>query len=86
MLTQLKLIFELLPIVIQAIRSVEALFPESGKGPIKKALITGIAETVESIYGATSEIIPVLEKMIPVIVNVFNRFGVFSTSNSSATK
>lgn len=82
MLAQLKLILEILPIVVQAIRSVEALFPDSGKGPVKSELLFASAKLVEEVYGKSIELIPIIEKLVPIVVSIFNRFGIFKTAES----
>lgn len=77
----IKLVLTLLPLLIDAIKAVEAVFPESGKGAVKLALVR---DAVEAAYGPTlsavatfEEAWPALEKTITSIVATFNATGLF---------
>ena len=75
-----KLVVQLLPLLIEAIKSIEATIPGTGRGEMKLALIRSALESsseaagmldFESIWGVAS-------KLISGIVNIFNSTGVFS--------
>lgn len=73
-LATLKIIIDLLPLLIQAVRAVEEAIPGQGKGEVKLAAVRGIMESVDA--GAGS-IWPAVEKAISAIVGAFNKAGVF---------
>ncbi len=78
----LKLIIGLFPMLIQAIKAVEAAIPEAGKGSEKLELIKN---AVQAAYEASTSVAsnfevlwPALSKTINSIVNAFNKTGVFT--------
>lgn len=74
MLSNIKLILSLIPLIIELIKSIEAAFPESGKGQEKLKLVKNI------LIEANSEINnfwPTIEKIISHVVNFCNITGVF---------
>lgn len=83
-LSIIKLILELLPSIITAIKGIEVLLPENGEGATKLELIR---VTLENTYGTASGLTvqfenlwPVLKSVISGIVGVFNKSGVFLSS------
>lgn len=74
MLETIKLILSLLPIIIQAVRQLEELFPESDRGAMKLDLIR---RTIQNVYDISDNTLPLIEKMVNTIVDVFNKFGIF---------
>jgi hypothetical protein len=77
----IQLLVQLLPILIEAIKAVEAALPEKGQGQAKAAMIRG---TVESAFAAVQnaqvnfeDVWPAIQKMIDVIVATFNTTGIF---------
>jgi hypothetical protein len=74
MLETIKLILSLLPLVIQAVRQLEELFPESDRGAMKLDLIR---RTIQNVYDISDNTLPLIEKMVNTIVDVFNKFGIF---------
>lgn len=82
--TIIKSVLSLLPIVIDAIKAIEAAFPEGTKGHIKLDIVKS---TVESAYSVATDVVapfesiwPVLSGMITAIVTAFNASGLFKTS------
>ena len=77
----LRAIVELLPLVIQIIKQVEAEIPGQGKGEAKLAAVRAILEGAYSIASdlgvALSDLWPALEKTISGIVGAFNTAGIF---------
>lgn len=65
---------KLLPVLIQIMKSIEEAIPGQSKGEAKLAAVRGIMETVD---GAVAELWPTVEKVIGVLVKVFNSTGVF---------
>jgi hypothetical protein len=64
----------LLPALIEAIKCVEAAIPGQGKGEQKLAVIRGVLETVA---GESNEMLPLIEKLVAKIVDIFNFTGAF---------
>lgn len=70
----LKLIITYLPMIIELIKTVEKLIPESGKGKEKLAYVRNIIETASpDLMNAWESI----EKIIGISVSMFNTLGVF---------
>lgn len=67
-------IAKLLPVLIEIIKAMEAAIPGSSKGEAKLAAVREILETVDATVG---QLWPTIEKVIGVIVKVFNTTGVF---------
>jgi len=67
-------IVKLIPALIELIKEIETVIPQGGQGQAKLVAIRGI---MESSYGGLSDIWPSLEKVIAVLVNLFNTSGVF---------
>lgn len=74
MLETIKLVLSLLPIIIQAVRQLEELFPESDRGAMKLDLIR---RTIQNVYDISDNTLPLIEKMVNTIVDIFNKFGIF---------
>lgn len=74
MLETIKIILSLLPIIIDVIKQLESIFPESGKGTMKFDLII---KSIQAVYETSDKTMGIIEKMIPTIVDIFNKFGVF---------
>lgn len=74
-----KIVLQLLPAIITAIKAVEEVLPESGKGAEKLMLIRGI---IESVSAESKAIWPCLESTISTIVDWFNKVGIFKTASA----
>ncbi|MCL2829445.1 MAG: hypothetical protein FWD77_01755 [Betaproteobacteria bacterium] len=76
-----KTLLLILPSLIEAIRAVENLFPESGQGAAKlamvRAMISAAWERATDITGLFESAWPSIESAINGIVSVFNSFGWF---------
>lgn len=70
-------ILSLVPALIEVIKAVEAMFPQSGAGKEKLALVREIM--VEAYVGIT-EMWPTIEAIIAKIVAMANRLGEFKKS------
>jgi hypothetical protein len=68
------MILALVPALIEAIKAIEEAIPGQGKGEAKLAAIRGI---IEASYEHASNIMPVVERVIKVLVDTFNAVGVF---------
>jgi len=80
-LTAARLIISLMPMLIAAIKSAEEIFPESGNGATKLALVRGM---IESAYATASdtestfdEIWPAIKRAVDSIVAALNGAKVF---------
>lgn len=68
------MIVQLVPAVIQLMKSIEEAIPGQGQGAAKIAAVRQILEvTVDSF----NQVWPALEKVIAALVSVFNATGVF---------
>lgn len=74
MLETVKIILNLLPLVIQVVQQLEALFPEGGQGKMKFELVV---KSIQSVYDVSDKTLPIIEKMIDDVVSILNQFGVF---------
>jgi hypothetical protein len=72
-----KIVLFLIPALIDAIKAIEEAIPGQGKGEQK---LSAIREIVETVYGQVFSLWPTLEKVIGVLVGVFNKTGVFNTT------
>jgi hypothetical protein len=70
----IKIILSILPAIIQVVKQLEGLFPESGQGQMKLQLVI---KSLEQVTGFSTELAPIVEKIISAVVAVFNSFGVF---------
>jgi hypothetical protein len=77
----LKLILQLFPLIIEAIKAVEAAIPSNGKGQEKLELIKGIVQTSyessNKLVGSFEQLWPALSGVIKSIVTAFNATGIF---------
>jgi hypothetical protein len=74
-----KAVFSLLPVIIDAIKALEAAIPAEKMGAEKLNVIRGI---IESIDAGASAVWPYLEKAVNIVVAVFNKLGVFKTTTT----
>lgn len=75
MLETIRLTLSLLPAIIRAVKEIEEVFPESGMGSVKLRLIR---EVLESTVDGISTIWPTIQRIIALVVKVFNESEVFS--------
>lgn len=80
-LTIVKVVLELVPLVVNTIKTIEGAIGESGKGAEKLAMLRGIVESAyNSAKDATvkfEQIWPALESIVKTVVGTFNAIGVF---------
>lgn len=74
MIETIRLILQLLPAVIRAVKEIEELFPEAGMGPMKLALVR---EALVAVSDTAGDMLPLIEKLISAVVRVFNELGIF---------
>ena len=72
----LLLVAQIVPALIGLIKSIEEALPEAGFGKDKLAAVRKI---IEATFEGASEIWPTLEKVISVLVALFNKTGVFKS-------
>lgn len=73
-------IVQLIPALIALVKEIEKVIPQGGHGQAKLAAVRQI---IEAAYGGLSEIWPVIEKVVTVLVGLFNSTGVFQKSNEN---
>lgn len=82
-LTLIRVVLSLLPLVIDAVKAIEAAFPTSGQGNQKLGLIRSVLQSAyESGTGALAsfdDIWPVLQKTVGAVVTFFNEVGAFKS-------
>ena len=71
-MNQIIAILQIIPMLIQVIKAVEEAIPFSGKGKEKLDAVINIVDSM----GELAKQIP-LEKIISILVNLFNITGVF---------
>lgn len=64
----------LIPAIIKAAQAIEEALPMSGAG---KEKADAIIQIVEATGGGVQEMLPIIQKMISIIVTLFNKLGVF---------
>jgi len=76
-----KLILSIFPLIINAVKTVEAVVPQQGKGMEKLELIRSMLEAAyqssNQVYGAFEQVWPVLKGTVDSIVKLFNSTGLF---------
>lgn len=85
MLSKLRAVvawLELVPILIGAIRAIEAAIPENGQGAAKLAAlrlaIQAGYDSVQDVLGAFDDVWPRIEALVRSLVEKFNASGLFS--------
>lgn len=80
-LNLLKSAVALLPILIDAIKAVEAAVPQTGQGPAKLDAVKAILQSAYALAGAVmpafDKLWPMLAGMASALVALFNKAGVF---------
>jgi len=78
----IKIIAQLLPTIIEAIKAIEAAVPASGQGAQKLALVRELIEAAfEAVQDAGvtfSEVWPAIARLIAKLVGLFNSTGIFT--------
>ena len=78
----IKIVAQLLPAIIEAIKAIEAAIPQSGQGAQKLALVRELIEAAfEAVQDAGvtfAEVWPAVQRLIAKIVGVFNSTGIFA--------
>ena len=79
-ITILKLVVQLLPIILDAIKAAEAAIPQSGMGAAKLSFVKELLSSTADISKEVDEkdYTNALEKTIMLAVKLFNTTGVFS--------
>ena len=76
-----KIILSLLPLILDAVKAIEAALPQSGQGAQKLALIRTTLQAAFDVAGnavaSFEQVWPALEKTIGAVVGLFNSAGVF---------
>ena len=72
---KIVMIVKLLPVIIEVIKAIEASIPGQGKGEQKLAAVREILELADS---NIVQFWPTVEKVIGVLVKMFNNTGEFA--------
>lgn len=71
----------MLPLIIDAIKTIEAAIPGEGKGEAKLAAVRGILESAYNIsndtLGKFDDLWPAIASVIGILVQAFNKTGTF---------
>lgn len=67
-------ILQLIPSIIKVIQAIEEALPQAGIGAEKLA---AIRQMLEVTYQGITDVWPILEKVISILVDLFNKTGVF---------
>jgi hypothetical protein len=71
----IKLVLALLPLVVEAVKEIEKLFPHSGMGPVKKAMALQMIEKADpASYKQTAV---ALDNIVDKTVSILNASGEF---------
>lgn len=77
----IKLVLSLLPLIIEAVKTIESAYPMSGKGQLKLELVKSVIEQAyNSGTGFVSkfeDVWPVIQKTIASVVAFMNETGLF---------
>lgn len=83
-LTMLKLVLSLLPLILDAVRAVEAALPAGKHGDAKLEMVRTVIEAgytaADNPPAAFEEAWPVLERVVAGAVGMFNAVKVFTKS------
>ena len=81
-LTMIRLVLTLLPVIIEAIKAIEAAIPQSGQGAQKLALVRELIEAAfEAVQDAGvtfADVWPAVQRLITKNVGLFNATGIFA--------
>lgn len=79
-----KLILSLFPLIINAVKTIEVVLPQSGKGAEKLALLQEMLsksyEVSNQAYGTFEQVWPTIKGTIEGVVKLFNSVGIFKKS------
>ena len=78
----LKLVVQLLPMLIDAVKAIEAAVPSAGQGSVKLEAVKNLVTSVADIAGDVDakNLSSALDKAISLVVTLLNKTGVFSKS------
>lgn len=78
----IKIVAQLLPAIIEAIKAIEAAIPQSGQGAQKLALVRELIEAAfEAVQDAGvtfADVWPAIQRIVAKIVAAFNASGIFA--------
>ena len=79
-LQTLKIVFSLIPALIEAIKAIEAAIPGEGQGEAK---LTAVRQIIEGVYEQTADLWPVISTAITALVALFNKTGAWGAGSDS---
>lgn len=84
----IKTLFQLFPLVIDAIRTIEAAFPNAKQGAAKLDMVKGVIQNAYTVGTGTEaafeSIAPGLDAIVKGAVGIFNATGTFANSAPAA--
>lgn len=83
-LTILKLMFQLLPMIADAVKAIEAMFPSGGAGADKLAVLRSTLESAYKVGGdlqmSFEQVWSAAKPMVDAVVALYNKTGEFKKS------
>lgn len=84
----ISLINNLLPLILQTVRTVESLFPAGGQGAAKLEMVQGVVQHAlnvsTGVQVSAEKILPVLVPIVSGAVHILNASGVFNKTSQPA--
>lgn len=81
LLTTIRLVLSLLPLILDTVRAIEMALPDGGQGKAKLAMIretlAGVFDTVGDATTTFEQVWPALERTVGAVVGLFNTVGAF---------
>ncbi|NBC46820.1 MAG: hypothetical protein GVY22_02270 [Gammaproteobacteria bacterium] len=77
MIENIRLMLMILPAIIRAVKEIEDVLPETGLGAVKLRLVR---ESLEATVDGISDFWPMIQKVVALVVSVFNESGLFRKS------
>lgn len=78
----IRIVAQLLPAIIEAIKAIEAAIPQTGQGAQKLALVRELIEAAfEAVQDAGvtfADVWPAIQRLVAKIVGLFNATGIFA--------
>ena len=82
-----KAVVSLLPLIINAVKSIEEALPQEGVGAQKltviKAMLENAFKVVQNVSVTFDQVWPVVQNVITTVVGIFNSIGVFKKNTTT---
>lgn len=77
MFETIKFIFQLIPVILELVKSIENQIPEGGQGKEKLEFIKSILNALSEAYPSILNVSSIIEKIVSYSVSLYNTTGVF---------